>query len=144
MSEEEDISKSEGIIAKKSEDIGIEEEESSDKETKISSEETEGQLEVKACNIRFKPKINLDPKNQRFPFCLVWTPLPCVTWFLPSIGHVGIGTSEGIIRDYAGDFHVAENHMAFGNPTKYLILELDGREIDQYDQAIKDGIKAIF
>ena len=114
-----------------------EEEDSSDKETKVSSEE---KLEVKKYNYRFKPNIKIDSKVESFPFCLVWTPLPCVTWFLPSIGHVGIGNSKGYLRDYIGNYHVGKNHLAFGTPTKYIILELDGREVDEYDNAIKNAI----
>lgn len=33
-----------------------------------------------------------DIKNHRFPFCIVWTPLPLISWFLPIIGHTGICT----------------------------------------------------
>lgn len=32
----------------------------------------------------------IDVKNQRFPFCIVWTPLPCISFFIPFIGHTGI------------------------------------------------------
>jgi hypothetical protein len=24
-----------------------------------------------------------------FPFCLVWTPIPLITWIMPFIGHMG-------------------------------------------------------
>lgn len=27
-----------------------------------------------------------------YPFSLVWTALPCITFFIPSIGHTGICT----------------------------------------------------
>ncbi|XP_012241259.1 transmembrane protein 222 [Bombus vosnesenskii] len=64
--------------------------------------------------------INLE--RQKFPFCIVWTPLPILTYFLPIIGHVGIATSTGVIRDFAGPYHVAEDNMTFGKPTKYLQL----------------------
>ena len=58
----------------------------------------------------------IDPINDRFPTCIVWTPLPFITqvyfykwkyiwmkylnsfanrWFLPFIGHMGIATSQG-------------------------------------------------
>ncbi len=41
-------------------------------------------------------KTNYDLRNkidivrQRFPYCIVWTPLPLISWFLPFIGHTGI------------------------------------------------------
>lgn len=34
----------------------------------------------------------IEPKYHRFPYCIVWTPLPVISWFLPFIGHVGICT----------------------------------------------------
>jgi len=35
-------------------------------------------------------KQKIDIKNNRYPYCIVWTPLPCISWFLPFIGHTGI------------------------------------------------------
>ncbi|CAK9828807.1 Transmembrane protein 222 [Anthophora retusa] len=65
--------------------------------------------------------INLE--RQRFPFCIVWTPLPILTYLLPFIGHMGIATSTGVIRDFAGPYHVSEDNMTFGKPTKYWQLK---------------------
>jgi len=39
------------------------------------------------------------------------------------IGHMGICYSTGVIRDFAGPYHVSEDDMAFGWPTKYWILD---------------------
>jgi len=60
--------------------------------------------------------------SQRFPYCIVWTPIPLLTWLFPIIGHMGICTSAGVIRDFAGPYFVSEDNMAFGNPTKYWHL----------------------
>lgn len=49
----------------------------------------------------------IDPHNDRYPCCLVWTPLPLITWLIPFIGHVGICTVNGIIRDFAGPYFVS-------------------------------------
>ncbi|KAK9841785.1 hypothetical protein WJX81_002722 [Elliptochloris bilobata] len=55
-----------------------------------------------------------------FPFCIVYTPIPLVSWFLPCVGHVGICTSAGLIYDFAGPYFVnSSGHLAFGNPTRY-------------------------
>jgi transmembrane protein 222 len=35
---------------------------------------------------------------------------------------MGICTSSGVIRDFAGPYFVSEDLMAFGNPTKYWQL----------------------
>ncbi|XP_015438855.1 PREDICTED: transmembrane protein 222 [Dufourea novaeangliae] len=67
-------------------------------------------------------ELTVNISRQRFPFCIVWTPIPILTYFLPFIGHMGIATSIGVIRDFAGPYHVSEDNMAFGNPTKYWQL----------------------
>merc|ERR1719295_2030718 len=64
----------------------------------------------------------VDPKSQKFPFCIVWTPIPLLTWLFPFIGHMGICMSSGVIRDFAGPYYVGEGEMAFGKPTRYLKL----------------------
>lgn len=46
------------------------------------------------------------------------------SWLIPLIGHVGITTSTGVIRDFSGSFYVAEDDMAFGYPTKYWQLDI--------------------
>jgi len=35
---------------------------------------------------------SVDFKYQRYPYCIVWTPIPFLSWILPMIGHVGIAT----------------------------------------------------
>ncbi len=37
-----------------------------------------------------KLSFGIDSENQRFPYCIVWTPLPLISWFIPIIGHTGI------------------------------------------------------
>nr|XP_046188879.1 transmembrane protein 222-like isoform X3 [Oncorhynchus gorbuscha] len=67
----------------------------------------------------------IDRKNSRYPYCVVWTPIPILSWLLPFIGHMGICTSAGVIRDFAGSYLVSEDNMAFGRPTKYWKLDVD-------------------
>ncbi|XP_021925961.1 transmembrane protein 222 isoform X2 [Zootermopsis nevadensis] len=64
----------------------------------------------------------IDHQKQRYPFCVIWTPIPLLTWLFPFIGHMGIAMSSGIIRDFAGPYFVSEDNMAFGCPTKYWQL----------------------
>ena len=45
----------------------------------------------------------IDYDAHRYPFCLVWTPIPLLTWIFPFIGHLGIADSKGVIRDFAGE-----------------------------------------
>uniref|UniRef100_A0A8C3J3J3 Transmembrane protein 222 n=1 Tax=Calidris pygmaea TaxID=425635 RepID=A0A8C3J3J3_9CHAR len=49
----------------------------------------------------------LDAERGRFPYCVVWTPIPVLTWLFPIIGHMGICTSTGVIRDFAGPYFVS-------------------------------------
>ncbi|NXG98538.1 TM222 protein, partial [Loxia leucoptera] len=44
-------------------------------------------------------------------------------WLFPIIGHMGICTSAGVIRDFAGPYFVSEDNMAFGKPVKYWKLD---------------------
>jgi len=43
-------------------------------------------------NNKLTLNIKIDIDNQRYPYCIVWTPLPVISWFLPIIGHTGICT----------------------------------------------------
>ena len=67
-------------------------------------------------------RIDLDA--ERYPFCIVWTPLPVVSWFLPLIGHTGVADSKGIIYDFSDDLEVSRDRFSFGEPTKYYQFEL--------------------
>lgn len=64
----------------------------------------------------------LNPAEDRFPFCLVWSPLPVIGWLVPFIGHVGICRSDGTILDFAGSYFINVGAMAFGSPSRVLRL----------------------
>lgn len=66
---------------------------------------------------------SINYKTDKYPFCIVWTPIPVISWFFPFIGHMGIAMSTGVIRDFAGPYFVSEDNMGFGRPTRYLILD---------------------
>jgi len=54
---------------------------------------------------------------------------------------MGICTSSGIIRDFAGSYFVSEDQMAFGDPTKFLLLEISKVPggVNAWDRAIQDA-----
>ncbi|NXK95884.1 TM222 protein, partial [Formicarius rufipectus] len=52
-----------------------------------------------------------------------WIPSCPGRWLFPIIGHMGICTSTGVIRDFAGPYFVSEDNMAFGKPVKYWKLD---------------------
>ncbi|KTF77219.1 hypothetical protein cypCar_00043561 [Cyprinus carpio] len=76
---------------------------------------------MKNYNLAFE---RIDPSISRYPYCIVWTPIPVLSWLFPFIGHMGICTSSGVIRDFAGPYFVSEDNMAFGRPTKYWMLDV--------------------
>lgn len=82
---------------------------------------------------------SIDIQNARFPYCLVWTPLPCITWMLPFIGHIGIAYSNGIIRDFAGPYYVSEDDLAFGKTTRYLQLDPQNIVSKPWDDAVREA-----
>ena len=63
----------------------------------------------------------MDINKQRFPSCLVWTPIPGLTWVFPFIGHLGIAHEDGVIRDFAGPYYVSTDSFAFGMYTQIHI-----------------------
>lgn len=70
------------------------------------------------------PEANqIDPKRERFPCCVVWTPLPLLSWLIPFIGHAGICREDGVILDFAGPNFVSVDNFAFGSVTRYLQID---------------------
>lgn len=64
--------------------------------------------------------MQIDPTRARFPCCVVWTPLPVISWLLPFVGHVGIGREDGVIVDFAGPNFVSVDNFAFGPVARYI------------------------
>lgn len=65
---------------------------------------------------------NVDPSTARFPRCIVWTPLPIVSWLAPYVGHIGICREDGVILDFAGPYFVNVDNFAFGATARYVRL----------------------
>lgn len=74
----------------------------------------------------------VQPHRNLYPCCVVWTPLPVITWILPFVGHMGICDSQGVIHDFAGPYFVNIGNMAFGDPVKYwrIPLQVSPQEFD--------------
>lgn len=77
----------------------------------------------------------------RYPYAIVWTPLPILSWFIPLLGHTGIGDSQGVIHDFGGSYFVAVDSMTFGRPTKVTYLDPNRNEARNWDQAIKTSAR---
>lgn len=67
--------------------------------------------------------------------CVVWTPIPVLSWICPAIGHVGICDSRGIVRDFQGDRTVGKGNMLFGDPRQKWKLQINP---DVLDRAIQE------
>ncbi|RMX67933.1 hypothetical protein DD238_000555 [Peronospora effusa] len=83
----------------------------------------------------------IDVSVHRFPFCLVWSPIPILTWFLPFIGHLGLADSKGVIFDFAGPYTIGRDAFAFGAPTRYLQCKVEPEAVAKWDEAVAVGCK---
>uniref|UniRef100_A0A1D1ZFK0 Protein REVERSION-TO-ETHYLENE SENSITIVITY1 n=1 Tax=Anthurium amnicola TaxID=1678845 RepID=A0A1D1ZFK0_9ARAE len=69
------------------------------------------------------PLDEVDSKKAKYPCCIVWTPLPVVSWLAPYMGHVGICQEDGAILDFAGSNFVNVDGFAYGAVARYLQLD---------------------
>ncbi|KAL5705612.1 hypothetical protein ACHQM5_023895 [Ranunculus cassubicifolius] len=67
--------------------------------------------------------MQINPRRSRFPYCIVWTPLPVLSWFIPFIGHIGICREDGVILDFAGPNFVCVDNFAFGSAARYIQID---------------------
>ncbi|RLN49386.1 hypothetical protein BBJ29_009435 [Phytophthora kernoviae] len=83
----------------------------------------------------------VDAAVHRFPFCIVWSPIPILTWFLPFIGHMGLADSNGVIFDFAGPYTIGRDDFAFGAATRYLQCKVEPEDVANWDEAVASGCK---
>ncbi|CAG9576692.1 conserved hypothetical protein [Leishmania major strain Friedlin] len=67
----------------------------------------------------------IDPVRERYPFCIVWSPIPVLSWILPFVGHTAVCDSQGRIYDFQGAYRIGQDRMLFGNPVKYWDVSRD-------------------
>jgi len=91
-----------------------------------------------------------EPSRDNFPLCIVWSPIPCLTWLIPIVGHLGVVTSDGIVNDFAGPYfiHKHKTRTAFGPIAKYYKIdpthdirvdknEGHNEQIEKWDESIE-------
>eukprot|EP01041_Mallomonas_annulata_P000820 gene820-1596_t len=83
--------------------------------------------------------LSISPSKNRFPYCIVWSPLPPITWIFPFIGHMGVCNSNGVIHDFAGPYTIGVGQFAFGAPTRYLVLDPSKCSSISWDDALEEG-----
>jgi hypothetical protein len=85
--------------------------------------------------------LKINPEEKRFPLCITWTSIPCISWLLPFIGHTGIGTVQGEIHDFAGPYYVSVNDFAFGSTLKYVKLNVTADQYTKFNESIQSADK---
>ncbi|KAL1199712.1 Protein RTE1-HOMOLOG [Cardamine amara subsp. amara] len=89
--------------------------------------------------IGFTDPMKIDPRRDRFPCCIVWTPLPLISWFIPFIGHLGICREDGVILDFAGPNFVCVDHFAFGAVSRYIQINKEKESSRSSDSCMFNG-----
>lgn len=85
----------------------------------------EEQVDYDHRSIMVEGGMQIDPRRERFPYCIVWTPLPITSWLIPFIGHIGICREDGVILDFAGPSCVSIDDFAFGAVARYIQINKD-------------------
>ena len=45
-----------------------------------------------------------------FPHCIVWTPIPLISWLVPLVGHMGVCSSRGLIMVSIAWYRFLQSH----------------------------------
>ena len=69
--------------------------------------EDPSKIKPQMTKVNFLFNDHIDSKHVQYPHCLVWTPIPVLTWLFPFIGYMGIARTDGVIRDFAGPYYVS-------------------------------------
>ena len=48
----------------------------------------------------------VDPSKDHYPMCIIWSPIPMLSYFTPIIGHAGIVLSDGTINDFGASYYI--------------------------------------
>ncbi|KAK5784669.1 hypothetical protein PVK06_039195 [Gossypium arboreum] len=98
----------------------------------------EEQVDYDHRSIMVEGGMQIDPRRERFPYCIVWTPLPITSWLIPFIGHIGICREDGVILDFAGPSCVSIDDFAFGAVARYIQINKDKEcSISYHSSALK-------
>jgi len=89
-------------------------------------------------------RLKVDVSRERYPFCIVWTPIPVLTFLLPFVGHTGVADSQGVIYDFAGPYTISVDNLSFGRTTRYIqVFSLedaaDLAKVQAWDEAVKEA-----
>jgi hypothetical protein len=65
---------------------------------------------------------SLYSRSSRFPYAIIFGPLPLLSWLFPWVGHLGITDSEGMVHDFAGPYFVEVDSFMV-TPVRYFQLQ---------------------
>jgi hypothetical protein len=70
-------------------------------------------------------RLEIDVGTDCYPYCIVWTMLPGITWMLPPVGHIGIGDSRGRVWEFMGfgATRGPEGGLSFAPVVRYVQLD---------------------
>jgi len=109
-------------------------------DSKSDPNSTTSNLEVGHVEMNTVSDNQVSSTRQDLSFCILWSPLWPITLFLPFIGHTGIADSRGVACDFQGSYYVGtEGHMAFGNPTRYIKVDVGTIGSERWDAAIAEA-----
>ena len=64
----------------------------------------------------------VDVHAGRYPFAVVWGPLPGLTCCCPCVGHLGIADSQGRIHDFQGPYAIGVDDFMVGMVWRYAVV----------------------
>ena len=96
-------------------------------------EEVEGLLRETE---RQRETVTADPTKDHYPMCIVWSPIPVLSYVTPIIGHTGIALSDGTIKDFGGSYyiHVSTSIFSPSHPFTYTISLFFLTQFNSYRQ----------
>lgn len=77
----------------------------------------------------------LDKRNHSLSCCVLWTPIPVLTWLIPVFGHIGVSDSDGTVYDFVGPYYINKGRLSFGDPRKKWVINIDP---STWNQAIEE------
>ena len=86
---------------------------------------------------------NYQNVNEDLSCCVVWTPIPMLTWLCPAIGHVGVTDSQGITYDFEGDYRIGKGKLIFGDPRQKWKLNVDPKKWDEAVETVTQRFGSI-
>lgn len=83
-------------------------------------------------------RCKIDIKQDRYPHCIVWTSIPVCTWFVPAIGHMGIGMADGEVYEFMGmgATKAPRGGLSFAPVVRYIPLDPARVRKSTWDDAI--------